>query len=148
MKKDIEFIFTVLTFLSFFLPLGCKKGDVVSPSTYVITGRYQYYGYGTDSTLSAYGVIEVVLSDTIITGTRNIQAVDTTTSQFRETGIGSISGWMYRDSSFYLYLMSSSIPTILIRGKFSSGLINGPRILETGAGPKPRIIGFYTLQKQ
>ena len=129
--------------------LGCKKENpVTSQSPYGIEGRYQYHGYELDSTLCTYGVVDVLLNDTIVTGNRNIQAVDTINSQNIEFGIGNISGFMYRDSTFSMYLVNPGFPTIELLGKFSPGLITGPRIYEHGARPKPPVIGHYTLQKQ
>jgi hypothetical protein len=148
MAKGSEIIITAIGLLSFILVPGCEKGDTVSVSVYTIAGQYQYFGYNIDSTLYAFGIVNILLTDTTITGSRNIQAADTANSQYGEVGTGDISGFMYSDSSFYIYLMGQSIPDILIQGKFSAGLIEGTRILDTGARPKPPVIGFYTLQKK
>ena len=148
MKNCIKFIFIAASLSNLLLALGCKEEDPISALAFVIAGRYQYSGYDIDSTLFAYGVIDLALTDSIITGTRNIQAVDTINSQTGETGVGSISGTMYSDSSFIIFLTSTRLPLILIQGKFSTGLITGPRILDTGARPRPLPNGYYTLQKK
>lgn len=148
MKKGNELIIIAVNLFGLLFIPGCEKENAVSVSAHTIAGEYQYYGFNIDSTLYAHGIVNILLTDTTISGFRNIQTADTTNSQFGEAGIGDIFGFMYSDSSFYIYLMGHSIPDILIRGKFSAGLIEGTRILETGARPKPPVIGFYTLKKQ
>jgi hypothetical protein len=148
MKKSNELIIIAVSLFSLLIIPGCEKDDSISVLAYTIEGQYQYYGYNIDSTLYAYGNVNIILTDTTITGLRNIQVTDTTNSQYREAGTGDISGFMYSDSSFFIYLMGHHIPDILLRGKFSAGLITGERILETGARPQPPVIGFYTLKKQ
>jgi hypothetical protein len=148
MKTGNEMALFTLGLLALVLALGCKKDHTVSPSTFVVAGRYNYCGYGLDSTLFAYGVIDIVLTDSIISGTRNLQAVDTINSQADEAGIGDIAGTMYTDHSFYIYLVSNRLPAVLIRGTFSVELITGPRVIDTGARPEPTPSGYYTLKKQ
>lgn len=148
MKTGNEIALFALALLPLVLAPGCKKEDTASPSTFVIAGSYNYCGYGIDSTLFASGVIDMVLTDSIISGTRNLQAVDAMNSQSGEAGIGDIAGIIYTDHSFYIYLVSNRIPAVLIRGTFSAGLITGPRVIDTGARPEPTPSGYYTLQKQ
>jgi hypothetical protein len=128
---------------------GCEGDNSIAPqSLYVIEGQYQYQGFNLDSNLCTFGVIKLVLNDTTISGDRNIQGTDKINPLDIEIGIGNISGFMYRDSTFYIYMTSSSISTVLLTGKFSSGVIEGLRIFENGARPKPSVIGYYTLYKE
>jgi hypothetical protein len=147
MKDTNQLALLVLGLLAVVLSLGCRKNDTVSPSSSVITGKYNYSGYGLDSTLFASGIINIVLTDSIISGTRNLQVVDTMNSQAGEAGIGDIAGTMSTDHSFYIYLVTNRLPAVLIRGTFSAGLITGPRVIDTGARPEPTLSGYYTLQK-
>jgi len=126
---------------------GCKVENSVAPLSYVIEGQYQYRGFNLDSTLCTIGKVNLVLRDTTITGSRNIQGIDIVNTQYIEIGVGNISGFMYSDSTFYIYL-DSSIPAILLTGKFSNGVIQGPRIFEHGARTNPPVIGYYTLIKE
>jgi hypothetical protein len=148
MKTGNEIPLFALGLLALVLAPGCEKDDTVSPSTFVIAGRYNYCGYGLDSTLYVSGVIHIVLTDSIISGTRNLQAVDTMNPQAAEAGIGDIAGTMYTDHSFYIYLVSNRLPAVVIRGTFSAELITGPRVIDTGDRPEPTPSGYYTLQKQ
>jgi hypothetical protein len=128
---------------------GCKEDNPIVPdSPYVIEGKYQYQGFNLDSTLCSFGVINLVLNDTTITGDRNIQGTEIIDSLNIEIGVGNISGFMYSDSTFYIYFACSPIPTVLLTGKFSSGVIKGHRIFEHRRRPPPTLIGYYTLQKQ
>ena len=127
---------------------GCKGDNSITSPSYIIEGQYQYQGFNLDSNLCTFGVIKLVLNDNTISGDRNIQGTDKINSQDIEIGTGNISGFMNSDSTFYIYMMSSSIPTVLITGKFSSGVIKGLRIFENGARPKPKVIGYYTLYKE
>ncbi len=128
---------------------GCKGDNSIAPqSLYIIEGQYQYQGFNLDSNLCTFGVINLILNDSTISGDRNIQGTDKINSQDIEIGIGNISGIMYSDSTIYIYLTSSSIPTVLLIGKFSCGVIKGLRIFENGTRPKPPTIGYYTLYKQ
>jgi hypothetical protein len=77
MKHGKEYMLIVMSLLNLMLISGCKKEGVVSTAPFVISGRYQYDGYSTDSIFVVNGVIDMLLSDTIITGKRRIQAVDT-----------------------------------------------------------------------
>jgi hypothetical protein len=152
--NDKQRRFSLMKGLTFSIALavviwGCKgDNSIAPPSSYVIEGQYQYQGFNLDSNLCTFGVINLVLNDTTISGDRNIQGTDKINSQDIEIGIGNISGLMYSDSTFYIYLTSSSIPAVLLIGKFSSGVIKGLRILENGARPKPPTIGYYTLYKK
>ena len=127
---------------------GCKGDNSIAPQPYVIEGQYQYQGFNLDSNLCTFGVIKLVLNDTTISGDRNIQGTDKINSQDIEIGTGNISGFMYSDSTFYIYMTSSSIPTVLLIGKFSSGIIKGLRIFENGARPRSPVIGYYTIYKE
>ena len=125
-----------------------SKGDnSIAPQPYVIEGQYQYQGFDLDSILCTFGKINLVLDDTAITGNRNIQGTDIVNSQDIEIGVGNIFGFVYSDSTFYIYL-DSSIPAILLIGKFSNGVIQGFRIFEHGARPNPPVIGYYNLIKE
>ena len=139
--KGFIFSITLLVML-----WGCKENSVTPPPQYNIEGQYQYRGFNLDSILCTFGNINLVLKDTTITGSRNIQGTDIVNSQDIEVGVGNIFGFMNSDSTFYIYL-DSSIPAILLTGKFSSGVIQGSRIFEHGARPNPPVIGYYILQK-
>lgn len=140
--KGLKFLIALV-----FVFWGCKVDNSVAPLSYVIEGQYQYSGFNLNSTLCTFGKINLVLNDSTISGNRNIQGIDTVNSQDIEIGVGNISGFMYSDSTFYIYL-DSSIPAILLTGKFSNGVIQGPRIFENGARPNPPVIGYYTLIKE
>jgi hypothetical protein len=148
MKNGNEFALFTLGLLALLVAPGCEKEGTVSPSTFVIAGTYNYCGYGIDSALFASGVINIVLTDSIISGMRNLLAADTMDSQSGEAGIGDIAGIMHSDHSFYISLVSNRLPAVLIRGTFSAGLITGPRVIDTGTRPEPTPSGYYTLQKQ
>jgi|GEM_PF-3020275 len=148
MNKHLKLQLIIIVLISSIFSSRCEKTST-NPwnASYTIPGLYQYHGYNLDSTLAAEGTVDIILNDTIISGSRDIQAVDTISTQNIEVGIGDISGFMYRDSTFFIYLVSPELPTILLRGKFSDGLIKGHRILEVGAVWSPSTIGYYTLEK-
>lgn len=142
--KKLLLIIAGLLALNFIL--GCYSDNGISSSPYVIEDRYKYNSYDLDSSLFATGIINIQLNDFTITGNRDINTVGTETSQYGESGIGEIYGNMQSDSSFVINL-KTNIPMIRIFGKFSDGLIQGPRYFEHGARPAPPMIGYYTLEK-
>ena len=146
MKHFKKLLLIIAGLLALNFILVCDSDNGISSSPYVIEGQYKYNSYDLDSSLFATGIINIQLNDFTITGNRDINTVDTVTSQYGESGIGEIYGNMQSDSSFVINL-KTSIPMIRIFGKFSEGLIQGPRYSEHGARPAPPRIGYYTLEK-
>ena len=146
MKHFKKLLLIIAGLLALNFILVCDSDNGISSSPYVIEGQYKYNSYDLDSSLFATGIINIQLSDFTIIGNRDINTVDTVTSQYGESGIGEIYGNMQSDSSFVINL-KTSIPMIRIFGKFSEGLIQGPRYFEHGARPAPPRIGYYTLEK-
>ncbi|GAB4374926.1 MAG: hypothetical protein Kow0042_19910 [Calditrichia bacterium] len=146
----------LILIISFFgLLIGCKKDQ--SPEVMFttnqeedqdISGRYSYSGFNLDSVMVVFGTLEINLQDSLITGRKDIQRVDTVQINNYEEGTGEIEGRIIPSGEILIYLTPvTKVPTLQILGTINEGIYTGIRQLDTGVPPVARQVGSFIAEK-
>ncbi len=114
-----------------------------------LPGLYSYSGYSADSTKLIYGTLEIRVMDSLITGTRNLQLVDSLPGNVYEVGNGAIEGEILPSGDIRINLTPGMLATLEITGTFDSdsGGLEGNRVFNSGATPVPQVIGYFVAEK-
>jgi hypothetical protein len=142
--------FILATVLSLIL-IGCSdtnKDSLSGPNNNLnlpsnpapIEGTYQYAGYDVDGNLQSSGTITIAITDTVISGQRDL------IGNGFENGTGDISG-VINNTKITINLTPSSVAHFIIEGEFRNGDISGDRLLDSGTSISVQNIGTFKAQK-
>lgn len=119
---------------------GPDNSSALSSNPGPIDGTYQYSGYDTQGILLSSGTITIVVTDTLIRGSRNL------IGNGFENGKGEISG-IIDNNKITIILTPNSIAHFILKGKFINGIFSGDRLLDTGTTIMLRNDGTFKAEK-
>jgi hypothetical protein len=122
------------------LNLGCSKTPTEFPTS-ISSGKYNYQAYNHNNDLVASGYFTISISDSLISGNKNIQ--DTGSEHQPESGEGEIRGRIIGSDRIVIYLYETGGPYLVIKGNYQDGIINGERRFASETGVWVEILGKF-----
>lgn len=160
MSRSLHTLFLMFGFMVILVLAGCsstqsplsgKTSDNTNEQTHSpgLPGLYSYSGYSTDNVKLVFGTLEIDVADSLITGTRNLQLVDSLPGNAHEVGSGAIEGEILPSGDIRINLTPGMLGTLEITGTFDSetGEIEGNRVFDSGATPAPQVVGYFVAVK-
>lgn len=133
--------FTMTVFAS--VPSGCNNDD----SRPFESGTYNYSGYDLEGQKVTEGTFEIIVDDSVIEGTKNIEIVGDYVGNVTDAGAGLIGGVITQDGNVVIYLLEAHGPYMLIRGRYHDDKLKGDRFWGISGGALENVIGTFLSKR-
>ncbi len=142
MKRFLLVFSTVTVFAS--APSGCDNDD----SRPFESGTYNYSGYDLEGLKVTEGTFEIIVDDSVIERTKNIEIVGNYVGNVTDAGAGLIGGVITEDGNVEIYLLEAHGPYMLIRGRYHDDKLKGDRFWGISGGALETVIGTFIARRK
>ncbi len=127
--------------------IACESspGSRAQPMTSLTTSSYKYVGLDTAGVQVASGSLTLVITDTIISGQKDIQQIGSKTQI--EAGTGAISGIIPAHGQVNIYLYETPGPFLYITGTIAHDRYGGNRVTGSNTAIDVQIVGTFVITK-
>lgn len=123
------------------ITMSCKENQENFSS-----GIYSYSGYDLDGVKTVAGELTLTVVDSRIEGDKDIKIVGFHLQYIDEAGVGPIGGQIDDDGKISVYLLEAHGPYMMIRGKYTNGVLIGKRYWGSSGGAPEVVIGTFNAK--